>query len=207
MCVWVKITSEAQLHLSFLCFKPIISDVLNFKCLCCTWHLHLGRIVHSKNNCNQLMWDVTMSSQTIFTVFLRYCWLIPWSKVLGPQMGPTIPECQASPGFGWAKPTSQGDLPLFPEGLATIAGTPLTFGDVSGGSFPSEKHINCWSNFPQQISSGRFFFSNFPLKKSHLGAMVSHPCSEADHEENGHAADRRNQGWGFGAMAKNCWAS
>lgn len=28
--------------------------------------------------------------------------------------------------------------------------------------------------------------------------MVSHPCSEADHEENGHAADRRNQGWGFG---------
>jgi len=35
--------------------------------------------------------------------------------------------------------------------------------------------------------------------------MVSHPCSssEADHEENGHAADRRDQGWGFGGDGKN----
>lgn len=208
MCVWVTITSETQLHLSFLCFKPFISDVLNFKCLCCTWHLHLGRIVHSKNSCNQLMWDVTMSSQTIFTVFFGYCWLIPWSKVLGPQMGTMIPECQASPGFDWAKPTHQGDLPLFPVGLATIAGTPLTFGDVSGGSFPSEKHINCWSIFPQEISSGRFFFFRISPWKNRIWEPWSHiPAPRQTMKKMAMLQTAETKVGGLGAMAKNCWAS
>lgn len=162
-CVWVKITSEAQLHLPFLCFKPFISDVLNFKCLCCTWHLHLGRIVHSKNNCNQLMWDVTMSSQTIFTVFLRYRWLIPWSKVLRPQMGPTIPECQAFPGFGWAKPTSQGDLPLFPVGLATHLEMSLV--EVFHQKTTSTADLI----FPNKFALVDFFFE-FPLEKFAFGS-------------------------------------
>ena len=203
-CVWVKITSEAQLHLPFLCFKPFISDVLNFKCLCCTWHLHLGRIVNSKNNCNQLMWDVTMSSQTIFTVFLRYRWLIPWSKVLRPQMGPTIPECQAFPGFGWAKPTSQGDLPLFPVGLATHLEMSLV--EVFHQKTTSTADLI----FPNKFALVDFFFRISPWKIrlwepwSHIPA----PAPRQTMKKMAMLQTAETKVGGLGAMEKTkCWAS